>query len=316
MLAAFAIVVVVFVLMPEGPTPPTDATTTPGRLEKKTIAVSPEKIVGSLPNGGGNAGEEYFQAAQRYYDDKQLLIDTFGNGIENPSAEGLAAFEAIHALAAKGAGKKEMRYTTVFRDKTFKMTHRLKGALDLQRVGTILDKLAQHYFAVGKKQQAREVWTHEFILGMHMINERSRPHMVTSGIGNQREAIKGLAKLARDAGDEKTVETMQGYLDELNDLSAFFRMKLGFIWKAKPQDYAGDVFNIAENDQDRAWQAEAVLFLGVLKFTQGHKPDLEYIDTLIKKHLASDDPYIRTAAEAAEAFTRKEFRGLNDIDVE
>jgi hypothetical protein len=316
MLAVFVIVVVTLVLWPEGPTPPTDATTTPGRLDLKTIEMSPETIVGSVPSGAGNAGDDYAEAVELRQAEEATIIKTFGAGIDDPTAEGLRLFERIDEIVARGTKKKEMRFTTIHADETFKMTHRMAGALRLQEIGTVLNKLAQHYLAVGKTDRAREVWKREFILGMHMINERSRPHMVTSGIGNQREAVRGLAAIARKEGKQDRLETLQAYTDQMNDLSDFFRMKLGFIWKAEPREYAGDVFNIARNDEDRAWQAEAVLFLGVLKFTQGHEPDLELIDTLLKKYRGSDDPYIRTAAEAAEAFTRKEFRRLDAIDVE
>jgi len=319
MLSVFVILIVTLVLWPEGPTPPTRATTMPGRLDKKTIDVPISKIVDQVPSQSGNAGDDYAEAATLYEKRKEELLSALSeaNGnIANLPAEGVNILESIHENVSRGARKKDMRFTTVHNDKTFLMTHQLLGALRLQRVGTALNKLGQYYIATGKMNKAREMYEDYFLLGWHMINERSRYHMVTSGVGNQREAIRGLATVAKDAGDQAKLDTLQKYADQMDALSDFYRMKLKFIWKAQPRKYAGDVFNIAQNDEDRAWRAEAILFLGVLKYTQGHEPDLELIAEMLDKYTKSDDPYIRTAAQSATDFPITEFRRLDAIEVE
>lgn len=319
MLSVFVILIVTLVLWPEGPTPPTRATTTPGRLEKKTIDVPIGKIVAEVPTGPGNAGDDYAEAATLYEQRKDDLLKALsqaGGNLADLPADGVNILESIHEIVSRGTRKKDMRFTTVHNDKTFLMTHQLLGALRLQRVGTALSKLGQYYLAIGKTDKARQAYEDEFVLGWHMMNERSRYHMVTSGVGNQREAIRGLATVATEADDQAKLPVLQKYLDQMDALSDFYRMKLGFIWKAKPREYAGDVFNIARNDEDRAWRAEAILFLGVLKYTQGHEPDLELIAELLDQYAKSDDPYIRAAAESAAEFPITEFRRLDAIEVE
>ena len=72
----------------------------------------------------------------------------------------------------------------------------------------------------------------------------------------------------------------------------------------------GDVFNVAENDKDRSWRIQAILSLGIVKFTATKRGDLRRVRKIIDKNVAGDDPLAAAAAKAAKELTARQFNQL------
>lgn len=320
LLAIFVLVIVVFVILPQfDTTPPTDLTTAPGALDLKTADAPLDAIAGRRPSATGNAADDYYAAVLAYENNKQDLLDAVGRAetAAGIPTEGVAIMEDIHSHVAEGTKKKGMRFTTVKDDQEFLMIRQINGARRLSFMSSALKKLGDYYLANGRHEKAKSVYVDEFLMGWHMSAERSRPHMVITGIGVQREGLRGLIAAANATGDSKTAQAATDYLDELDTVSSFQREKLTWIWRADPFEYAGDVFNIIENDKDPAWRVEGILFLGVLKHTQAtKKADSKHIRKLIDKYKNSSDPYEKAAAVAAERFSEQDFNRIDSISLD
>jgi hypothetical protein len=72
----------------------------------------------------------------------------------------------------------------------------------------------------------------------------------------------------------------------------------------------GDLINIAANDEDETFRLEAVLEMGLAKWTTSSRGNLRAMRGLMEQAAASDDPQMSAAGEAALDFTREDMKAL------
>lgn len=63
---------------------------------------------------------------------------------------------------------------------------------------------------------------------------------------------------------------------------------------------AGDIWNIAENDKNRAWRIQAILAMGLIKFTHASEANTARNNAMLERFLNSKDPLEKAAAQAQE----------------
>lgn len=315
-LVVFVLILVVFIIVPaRATTPPTEATTRPGALELHVVEIPIGPVVGYTPSEGGNAGDDYARAVAEVRGNEDALRRVLRDGDFSPEARAIA--EAVYEHVRAGAAKGEMRYTVEHTGGELEVDPSPDFCEPLNHVASLLDLLARDLLKMDMPEEAAKVWRAELVMGWHLSKERALAGVVRAGYGIQREALRstsrgrvvgGLLKVARLAEDDEQVGRVEAYLARLDEVSAFHRDKRTVVWNRDFFKHAGDVFNVINHDEDRAWRNEAILALGALKFTQAnHENDMAYITALIEVHKQDDDPVAAAAARAAERFTKAQF---------
>lgn len=312
-LGVTALVLVVVVFPPASA--PTGATLRGGSLDLHLVGVSAAKVIGAVPAGKGNAGDDYRKAIDAHRKHAKLIAEAIGKFGETPRVHptlpppALEALEQIASHVAAGAARKEMRFTFVHTPATFEYGYFYRPTEDLERVAEPLSLLVYHYRAAKRYADAEKVLRDRFVMGWHMMNERSRTDLVTRGIAIQEQTISSLKTLYRErpGGHAAKIADLAEYATALREVREhYFRKHL--IFASANSIEPGDVFNIAVNDKDRAFRVQAILALGRLRFVATRRGDVRRTKKLIERFLESDDPLERAAAVAARDLTPEEYR--------
>jgi len=295
------------------PTRPSAATSRTGFMDRIEVAASITDLIGALPTGGGNAGDDYHQAVAIYLGAKQAIEDAIidlGKGADTGHEDALAALNGMYGHISSGAKKKEMKYLLVHTPKELRIGWKLPEIEMLSEVGGCIDLLAAYHLENNRPRQAEAIYKDLMIMGWHMAAARSYYHMVTAGFGTQMTAAEGLQSVYRAMGGsfEQRVQALQEYRSAALDASRTYGDKLDVLWKTKP--HPGDVFNIVENDKDRAWRVQAVLAMGMLRYTASGRGDKKYNTGLLEEFTRDKDPLLAAAAKAARELTEPEFNLL------
>ncbi len=323
------VVIAYFTIFEPLPSPPRD-TIEPGFMDLKTVDVPFADVIGTEPTEAGNAADDYQKAVQLWLtnseeiehtgdDDHFNAIAAAADGWSDP---GMAACKKIADHVAAGARKKKMEYTFRYSPKRLEIRYHHKHADHLYKVAVAVQQVYFLHKARKEFAEAQKALHDMFILGYHLFNERALPYVSTTGIDIQQAALKWLQQLYETwAGAPKhRLPRIRQYDNDLRVVSHNFRRKRRILWDNIPATdpvtnepilAPGDVFNIAENDQDRAWRVQAVLTLGPMKYRiTGRRGDTKKTRKLIQRFLLSKDPIVEAAAKAAEKLTREQFQHL------
>ncbi len=314
---AIALLIAVAVILKfvfPSPSDPTRATTKRGFMDKAVLTVTPAEVTGRPMTGTGNAADDYAKAIKLYNDNKgkiEMAMDTAAEKELELDSDVVTMLKDIARQVSLGAEKEEMHYTFVYTPTEFKVGWVYEPAQELEQVMQALNLLSAYYEKHDKYKDAANVTEMILIMGWHMVNERSRPYMMQAGVEWQREAAVKLREFYEKLGDtyKSRIPAVREYENQAGSMIAVFRektaiFKVGDLNELQP----GDIFNIAENDQDRAWRVQAILWLGILKFMYAEsRGDMRQIDKLIEKYIDSSDPMEAAAAKAAKNLTKAEY---------
>ncbi len=321
----FALVVLVilgyFLVFPSS-SDRTPATANPDMIKLGSPAVSADVVLGGGATVPGDAAADYRSAVEAFENNLALIGKHIGEGDDdvddddgksrwNITPEAMVVLKEIASHVRAGAKKANMKYSFVYSPKTFDVTYFYRPADELHKLTSALDTLATSYARQKKYAEAEAVWKAEFALGCHMMNERIRVDMGIRGLNIQDMALGALAWLYAEWGGEhaKRVASVKKYKASLVRLDRLWDDKRKIVWSPKPKP--GDIFYLIESDEDRAWRVQALLALGVIKFTaMGDRGDKRKLEQLVAKYAAGDDPYLAAAAKAARDFTKE---GFNQI---
>jgi hypothetical protein len=104
-------------------------------------------------------------------------------------------------------------------------------------------------------------------------------------------------------------ETVNAWKDALSEIESLWKPKITkVVQSTAPQ--IGDLVRIAKEDEDVAFRVAATLQLGVAKFNPQKLGNEALIEEAIEQLQEDEEPRVREAAEAAEAFTREELRDI------
>jgi hypothetical protein len=291
---------------------PTRATTRTGFMDLIEVDIKIADILGSEPSGSGDAGGHYAKAVKLYLANKDAFFDAtlaIGEGDAKDYPEVLKVFEGIRAHVSAGAKQADMTYMLKYDSGKLAVSKEQDVVFDLATTIQILDTLGDYYINNKRYKDADALFRDMLTAGWHMMKERAHLHMVMAGEIVQGVAMRGMIRsfdkdMERDA-KLKLAEPLKDYNSALNDFSRRYIHKIKILSKARLD--AGDVWNIAENDKDRAWRVQAILAMGMIKFTRPTGANAARNTALIEKFLTSEDPLEKAAAEAAKAYTEKEF---------
>lgn len=320
------------------PSDPTDATQKFGFMEIKPIDVPLADVIGYQPRAEGNAADDYVKAIDVYKKHARAIgeawthSDDLGRGAYSLNPDLLKTLQAIDDLVAPGTLKASMKYTFTYTPKSFVVglggttsndvedfaadSTLYAPACQMYRLGAAVELLAYHYYGKKDYAKAEKTLKHVLMIGRHMMDEDSRPAMVTSGISLQIDALELSRQVYHFMGGDrkKQVASMNSYRSCLGAIQDHYEAKTAALWKATPNP--GDVFNIIENDKDRAWRVQGILYLGLLNYAiktdQISRGDARMTTKLIEKFLNSSDEYEAAAAKAARDITEAEFKMIGN----
>jgi len=316
---------------PDLPEPKVD----PALLRKITIEAGPEAVTGSAPSEAGDAAADY-AAAVRLVREHALEIGKAWERREDLLAGGMPGgfhaehFEAIGAHAAAGGRKREMRYLLAAAPEALQVIYfahpwleeltllepRVSTSLiDEEVVPTptlfkALDLLACYYRGGGEPQRAIEAYNTLFLLGWHMMAERSLAGMVHLGLQVQRYALRQLEGLYKEQGASERIEALRGYAAQLRNLEAHYDRKWKELWpRPNTPVRAGDIFYVIEKDEDPAWRVQAILMLGIVRQTHAKEtfPAIRAKTNRLIEHYASAGG----AVEQRAARWARQYRGAS-----
>jgi len=338
-LAVALIIVVIgvayFVIVDPPTSLPID-TNVAGFLDLKVVDVPLREVIGVEPTAPGNAAEDYQKAVQVYIssaDDIEATGDApHFDGLvasENPWTDpGLKACKQIAAHVADGAKKKNMRYSFLYSPKHLKFGYHHAHAEHLFKVAVGVHQCYQIHRDRKEYAQAEKHLKDLLIYGVHVLSERAFPHVGWQGIEIQTTALQRLQELYKlwAGAPRHRLESIRQYESSLRLVSANYRKKKRIVWDNipandpitfEPRLSPGDVFNMAENEKDRAWKAQAIIALGAVKYRVTGRGDLKKARRLIERFLLSDDPIVAASAKAVDELTEDQFlRSGTDFDGE
>lgn len=301
------------------PTPPSNRITSPGALDQVELKADPAVILGWSPSGGENAGAYFAQAVRKCKAGRPAIQDllakapSLANGKETLTDAQSAMLKEIAEAVHAGAQQASMRYVFEFTPKVVEVGAGMPEAGELQDVLNAL--LLYSASLIGQKDYlpAERVYQDTLMMGYDLTRERARVWTVKMGLGLQSAACGRLEALYNKYMPERKTRLadLSAYRLALSDLTRSYEDKLAMLHQFRSvKENPGDVFNMAENDKDRAWRVEAIATLGVVKFIAPGRGDKRYAKKLIDRYLSSSDPLEAAAAKAANDLTIEQYRTL------
>lgn len=323
------VVILIFVWNPP-PSPPRD-TTAPGFLDLKQVDVPLSELIGYTPSGPGNAGADYQKAVQieiANHDEINHLgdierLESLAVAKDASSDPAMKIVQQIYDHVAAGAKKKDMRYAFVFTPKDLKFSYRHRAADNLYRVAVAVHLLHMVHLDREEYAEAEKVLQALMVFGMHLFNERALAQISIEGVAVQTCAVQRLLQLYAKwpEAPRHRLRPLRDCESQLRLISSNFRQKKKILWDNIPANdpvthepiiSPGDVFNVIENDRDRAWRVQGLVTLGALKFRATGRGDVKKTDDLIAQYKTSDDAILAAAAKCADELTVEQFRHSSD----
>jgi len=291
---------------------PTIETSRTGFMEVIEVGATLTDVLDAAPSGADNAAEHYAQAIEVFFANQAILLDAaadLGQGKADGYADALKTLEEIRGHIGNGAKQAGMNYLAQHASGKLQVSKRQD---DVERLGQTIDSLdilGDYYLENKRFKDADALYRDMLVAGWHMVQAHSHMHMTLYGQDIQATALSGMSKsIETDLDKTAKLERrapLRNYLSALNEFKSRYEEKSMVFHKARLE--AGDVWNIAENDKDRAWRVQAILGMGMMKFTHPSKTNATRNNAMIEKFLKSGDPVEKLAAQAAKAYTEIEF---------
>lgn len=299
-------------------------TAVPGFMDLKVPSTPLSAIIPAVPTGAGNAAEDYEKALALYKQHRKVIdntadIDRVNAAVDanDPWADpGYKACREIADLVAAGAKKAEMQYTFVFTPERLRPYFQRAYARRLYQISLGPSQCYHLHMERKEYPQAEKRMQDMLILGWHMFNERAVPDMSIQGLDIMIVGVRRLEELYNvwPNGPKDKIASLKSYEYELMGIKEIATQKRRILWDSLPsargEFYPGDVFNMVENEADRAWKVQAILTLGAMKYRVTSRGDVKKTHSLIKQYLNSDDPLIKAAAKCADKLTKRQYQGL------
>jgi hypothetical protein len=311
-----------------GPSDPTELTTAKGFMGLAEVKASPADFLGFAVNARGNAGDDYKKAADFYEANKdkfgkldKQMADFAKDQAKAPDAELVQLAEKLDALVASGTTKASMEYALVHTPGQLQVGWKYEPARTLALVGNALDNLASYYGYAHDPEKGLPPARHMFMLGRHMMQERACGDMVVQGMDTQGTALATLGGLYETptATHKKELAAIDAYNKDLGHVAATYKKKYAEVWRKLLKPERGDIgnmLNMAEHDEDRAWRVQMIFALGILNTASQEleisRADAAKIRQLLDRYAASKDKCEAAAAAAAKTLNMDQVRQLGN----
>jgi len=301
--AGISVVTIIFyamLLLGPSISDPTELTMRAGAMDPISLPGSPKALI----EGSGSA--DLYQQAIDGYKANNDAFDRYAKGGKLNSPEFKKIIPTIDLLV-DAAGS-----NSVFGKKAESIVRynpgQSEGLKPAEELGRTAIKIGIQYNVAKNKEQAKKYLNAGFALGYAMCSERLVYHELRIGQDLMRSAAINLSTIDTEHGaDYKSIDAQY---------KEFFEAQQKYMALCNPADdrtiarNAGDVFNLAQNSQERMWRIESIMMLGHLRYNAGQPGDQRGAESVLTK-LAADgslEAPVATAVKAAQAMTIQEHR--------
>jgi hypothetical protein len=306
-------------------TEPERAVTAPGALALIEIENRPTMVYPQALSQPGNPGDEYARAVA-IYEDPNNAREIFEWTEEYGRLSQLQQWDAIPAppqpildianLIIEAAPKRDMEYMFVHTPRHLEVEYEILPANRLSQLAAdkgssdshdaLMYYLITYYARTGQYDQAVELAQATFMMGWHMFNERGHANMMAHGLLIQYQIIPRLQETYRLMGEPERADAIQPFRENTQNLWRVHGERQALIYANPP--HVGNLLYAIDHEEDRAWRMQAILALGIAKFTSARPGDMRLLRERILELCEDPDPFIRAAAEAARDMTMADFR--------
>ena len=289
---------------------PTDATLAPGVLDKMDLNLDLTKLISPPPSAGSGAEDLYQSVVRQAFsmgDGFKDKLDSTTDPEKDATLKGM--LDKLEEAADKGLGG-DLDF-----DAIVAMSPGTEWQIDdmLRGIGTVAFKSGMSMRSDKNKQGSEKALRAGLIWGDRLFHNGIYVSYKSAGLGCISE---GLAQYERQyAKDNYDEPAKAGAAKQLYEtylpISKKWYDKEKIIRHINPTAAPGDLWNLAENDKDRAWQAEGLMWLGVAKWnTVPEGPQRTAIVKYLDQKSSSADAVLAKRAMAAAAFTRENARAV------
>lgn len=293
-LTAFTLVIVISIIMMALGTPD-PATTATADAYLKIQKPSADLPAVCPPGEAGDAGTIYQQAFD-YYKQHQVEL----NGRRPPAGP----IQHLRDMLVQAVGRRDV--TDGFADQSIPLE---PGATpDWGNAPTRMADLICRGAKEQNSDDARQSFLGVWALGQRLFEHNVRLFPRRTGMGAmETAAMYAPVVLGKDSPVTQAMAKWNTQLLKINDA---WQNKVDGVFKYDPS--VGDLLRVAELDEDRTFRLEAVLQMGVVRWTKANnRGDLRAIRNALAGYVHDKDPLIAAAAKAANAMTREQVRALH-----
>lgn len=299
----FIIVVGVVIYIITGPTPigqPTDRTTASGFMNPIKIGYG----IGGLtptPTGSG-AGAVYLQAYQRITRlaaDRKALKQITGtsNPVTSKKISGIVTL--LEQATAKTMSRQYLLFINAVR--LPKMTDTLADRLNA--IGQMTGAYAAGCISDKRPKDAARVLTALLVFGDRLWRHGLFVDVRTVGLEDVASAAAGLQMIYKTgvAKNKYEYHTASKLENAVNAAATRWYAKEKIVDVLNPD--AGDMANIVRHDRDISWRIDAMLELGIARWSTSYAPRAHAIAAFLKYYTKNSDHWISAAAKCSYNMT-------------
>ena len=299
---------------------PTKATTTPGRLEKVDIDLNLADITTAPPEGSG-AEAIYQDLVRLSYPYAPLYQPGTKPPMERvyPLIDQLKGFEPkyqpiVDALVKGADTGMSPAFDLVFPDMPINFKNERAAAKLVSAWGRIIDADALDKLGDKKYDEAEKLYRAELIFGYRLWKKGVYVSYRYAGLGMWRDALVGLRYSAKQQGKTAREQALDAIYTSTQPNATKWAEKVFSCFgpyadglHAKPAT-GGDLWNMAENDQDRSWRIASIMWLGFAKAYPSINFDA--VNAYLDKRAKDPDTLLADKAAEARAFTKDDAQAL------
>jgi hypothetical protein len=286
---------------------PTEATAAPGVLNKIEMNIDIGKVT-TPPPASGNEADALYQAAVK---EVAALGDDFvDNAIEdkanvdpdkNPAYKSI--LDKLEAAADKGLGDA----TELNFDASLPLSPRTEWTAPrsihdkLEAMATMLSRRAMSRRDDKNREGAEKAMRAELIFGVRLFKNGIYVVYKTAAQSAISQSL-GLFERSYSAdffNDPAKAAAAHAQYEIYLPAAKLWNKKEAILRSVKPGPAPADVWNLAEHDQDRAWQAEGLMWLGVAQWTWSEGAQRTAIQKYLAQKQSSPDPLLARMAKTA-----------------
>jgi hypothetical protein len=305
------IIVVVVLLIVSGRNSigsPTDATNA-AVLKKIDLKLDLDKLITPPPSEDTGAAAIYEAAVK----EAAGMGDDFIASVKaTPEPEKKPEFKSIldklEAAADKGLGSTALNFESVMPmvpDQEWRIRDTLYA------MGQVASKAGMSMRSDKNKEGALKATRAALIFGDRMFNQGAFVAYKAAGLGCISEGLAGMEahyseRFFPDAGKAAAAKELY---DSYRKQSERWNEKEKLVRKIPPSE-PGDLWNLAEHDEDRAWRLDGLMWLGVAKWTNADGSQRSAIQKYLEGKMSSPDPLVAKRAKVAADFKREDVRTM------
>ena len=299
----FLIVIGVLVYIFVGPASlgqPTYRTLAPGfmtpiRIDRGIGGLTPAK-------SGSGAGKLYIQAYQQVValsNDRNAITDLIADHNPDASPKIRAIVQLLEQAAPATMGRKYLLFA-----KGVRLPEASDPVADrLNAIGQMTGAYAAGCISDKTPKLAAKALTALLVFGHRLWQHGLFVDVRTSGISDMQSAAAGLQMVYKSgpAKNKFECDSATKLVGALNKASLRWYDKMKIV--DVPDPNSGDMANIVRKDQDLSWRIEAMLELGIARWSTSYTPRAHAIADFLKHYTADSNHWISASAKVAYAMT-------------